>query len=85
MAYTVQMLPAAQRQLAKLDAPVRKRITPAIDSLAQDARPPGAKKLQGSEDTWRIRVGDYRILYEIHDRQLLVLVVEIGHRSDIYR
>jgi len=85
VAYTVRILPSAQRQLAKLDPPIRKRIAAAIDGLAADPRPPGAKKLQGSESLWRIRVGDYRILYEIHDRQALVLVIEIGHRREIYR
>jgi mRNA interferase RelE/StbE len=85
VAYTVQVLPSAQRQLAKLDPPIRKRIAAAIDSLADDPRPAGAKKLQGGETTWRVRVGDYRILYDIHDRQALVLVIEVGHRREIYR
>jgi mRNA interferase RelE/StbE len=84
VAYTVQVLPSAQRQLAKLDPPIQKRMATAIDGLADDPRQPGAKKLQGSENTWRVRVGDYRILYEIHDRQAIVLVVEIGHRREVY-
>jgi mRNA interferase RelE/StbE len=85
VAFSVQLLPSAQRQLAKLDHPIRKRIAAAIDGLAEDPRPPGAKKLQGSDNIWRVRVGDYRILYEIHDRRALVLVVEIGHRREVYR
>lgn len=85
MAYAVQILPSAQRQLAKLDPPHRKRVAAAIDGLAENPRPSGAKKLQGSETVWRIRVGDYRILYEIHDRQLLAVVIEIGHRREVYR
>lgn len=85
MAYTVQILPAARRQLSHLDPPIHKRIAAAIDGLAENPRQPGAKKLAGAENLWRIRVGDYRILYEIHDRQLLVVIVAIGHRGDIYR
>ena len=85
MAYAVQILPSAQRQLAKLDPPLRKRIAAAIDGLADNPRPSGGKKLQGAGNVWRIRVGDYRILYEIHDRQLLVVVIEIGHRREVYR
>lgn len=85
MANTIQFAPAAAKQLEKLDAPVRRRIGAAIDGLVDNARPQGAKKLQGSDDLWRIRIGDYRVIYEIHDRQLLVVIVTIGHRSDIYR
>lgn len=85
MTYTVQILPSAQRALAKLDRSLRQRIAGAIGGLADNPRPPGTKKLTGSDNLWRIRVGDYRILYEIHDRHLLVNVVEIGHRREIYR
>lgn len=85
MAYTIRILPTAQRQLAKLDPPMQARIATAIDELAASPRPPGAKKLSGKENLWRIRVGDYRILYQIADRQLLVIVVAIGHRGDVYR
>ena len=85
MAYQVQILPAAQRQLGRIDFPIRRRISKAIDDLTVDPRPAGAKKLVGVPDGWRIRIGDYRVLYEIHDRRLLVLVVEVGHRSDVYR
>jgi mRNA interferase RelE/StbE len=51
----------------------------------ENARPQGAKKLQGSDDLWRIRIGDYRVIYQILDRQLLVVIVTNGHRSDTYR
>lgn len=85
MANTIQFTPAAAKQLEKLDAPVRRRIGAAIDGLVDNARPQGAKKLQGSDDLWRIRIGDYRVIYQIHDRQLLVIIVTIGHRGDIYR
>jgi mRNA interferase RelE/StbE len=85
VAYTIQFLPAAAKQLGKLDAPIRRRIAAAIDGLAENPRPAGAKKLQGSVDLWRIRIGDFRVIYQIHDRQMLVIIVTIGHRSDIYR
>lgn len=56
-----------------------------IDGLASDPRPPRCVKLSGRDNQWRVRAGDYRVVYEVHDAQLLVLVIEIGHRSEIYR
>ncbi len=81
----VEVAPAAQRQLRKLDPPARRRVQAAIELLADQPRPPGATKLAGGDGEWRVRTGDYRIIYEIHDQALLVLVVAVGHRSDIYR
>jgi mRNA interferase RelE/StbE len=85
VANVIQFTPAAARQLERLDAPIRRRIGAAVDGLVENARPPGSKKLKGSEDLWRIRVGDYRVVYQIHDRRLIVVIVSLGHRSDIYR
>ncbi len=85
MAYSIRILPAAQRQLAKLDPPLRGAIAAAIDALAENPRPPGVKKLSGKENLWRIRVADYRILYQIFDKQMVIIIVAIGHRIDIYR
>ena len=85
MAYAIQILPAAQRQLAKLDPPARAQIAAAIEALAGNPRPPGVKKLSGKENLWRIRVGSYRIIYQIFDRVRLVVIVAIGHRRDVYR
>ena len=56
-----------------------------IDSLAENPRPQGVKKLSGEDDMHRIRVGDYRIIYQIREKSLVVLIVRIGHRSDVYR
>ena len=84
MTYTVEILRSAERQLAKVDRQDQPRIISAIRSLASNPRPPGFKKLSG-RPAWRIRVGVYRVIYEIHDDRLLVLVVAIGHRKDIYR
>jgi mRNA interferase RelE/StbE len=84
MNYTVELLPAAVRQLRRLPAATRARIVARLAELETNPRPPGAVKL-ANEELWRIRVGDYRIIYEIHDDRLLVLVVRIGHRKDVYR
>lgn len=82
--YRVAILPAVERQLRRIDSGARKRIDAAILALAGDPRPHGGRKLSGSEE-YRVRVGDYRILYEIEDAALRVLVVTVGHRRDVYR
>ena len=68
-----------------LDAKLRRRIGAAIDALAESPRPPGCVKLAGEDNVWRVRVGNYRILYEILDGQLVVLGVRIAIRSEAYR
>lgn len=83
MNYTVQILRRAQKQLGQFDSVDRERIIAAIARLGEDPRPPGCKKLSG-RPAWRIRIGSYRVIYEIHDDQLLVLVVTIGERGDVY-
>jgi mRNA interferase RelE/StbE len=83
--YRVDVRPEPQKFLRKLcDQVLAARLVAAMRALANDPRPSGCKKLKGNE-LWRIRVGDYRIIYQIHDRVLVVLVVSIGHRSDVYR
>lgn len=83
--YGVEFLPSAARQLARLDRSVQRRIARSIEKLAADPRGPGALKLRGSDDVWRVRVGDYRVLYQIGDDRLLILVVSVGHRAAVYR
>lgn len=85
MSYKVEILKGAFKQLKKLSTEVQERIQIKIDELATEPRPNSVKKLKGQENTYRIRVGDYRILYEIFDDVLLVTVVEIGHRSKVYK
>ena len=85
MTYQVEVAPAAVRQLRKLDPGARRRVQAAIELLSHEPRPSGAKKLVGGEGEWRVRTGDYRIVYEIQDAVLLVLVVAVGHRRDIYQ
>lgn len=69
----------------KLPRDIQHRLDPALLALADNPRPPGCKKLQGREETYRIRVGDYRVIYRVEDDRLIVLVIEIGHRRDVYR
>ena len=82
--YTVLILPSAQKQLNKLPNTVATRIEDKMMELEQDPRPPGCKKLKGRE-AYRIRIGDYRVIYEINDGRLIVTVVTIGHRREVYQ
>ena len=84
MKYTIVIEKTAQKALASISQPFQDRIIEAIRMLSENPRPSGVKKLSG-RDAWRIRIGDYRVIYEIRDQQLLVLVVVIGHRKDVYR
>jgi mRNA interferase RelE/StbE len=81
--YQIELRPAALRALRKLDPQVRRRIQGAIALLAEDPRPPNAKKLKGRE-AFRVRVGNYRVIYTVDDGILLVVVVTLGHRRDVY-
>jgi mRNA interferase RelE/StbE len=82
--YAVEFLPVAARALAKLDRAVQRRIGRRINSLASDPRA-GAVKLRGADDVWRVRLGDYRILYLIEDERLVVAGVRIAHRREAER
>jgi len=83
--YTVQLTAAAERDLGKIkDRTALHRIARAIDGLGANPRPPGMRALSGDSSILRIRVGDYRILYTIEDKALIVLVVRAGHRRDVY-
>lgn len=81
--YRIELRPAAVRALRRPDPPVRRRIQGAIALLAQDPRPPAARSLKG-RPALRVRVGDYRIIYTVHDDVLVVVVVTLGHRRDVY-
>ena len=82
--YEIRFKPSAAKQLAKLPNDVRERIAPRIDALSTDPRPAGVEKLAGA-DAWRIRVGGFRIVYAVEDRVLLVLVLHVGNRRDVYK
>lgn len=85
MAYTIQFKPLALRQLEKLPRDVQKRLGAKIESLRDCPFPAGCKKMAGLPDTWRIRAGDYRVVYQVHLGILLVLVLTVGHRKEVYR
>jgi mRNA interferase RelE/StbE len=82
--YRIEIARRARKALLDFPDSQARRIEAAIVELAAQPRPPGCVKLAGSEN-WRIRVGDYRVIYEIRDDVLLVLVIEIGHRREVYR
>ena len=86
MPYTVEILRRAEKTLRGLtDRKLYLRLRDTIDSLAIEPRPHGCSKLSGGKDIYRVRVGDHRIVYQVIDDRLLVLVVDIGHRREIYR
>lgn len=84
MSYRVEFTTAAARQVKKLPRQARDRVLGEIEGLADNPRPHGAKKLDGEDTAWRIRVGDYRVIYDIFDTELTVTVVRAGHRREVY-
>lgn len=85
MAYEILVQPSAARDLRKLPREIQRRIGRKLDELSYEPRPSDAKILKGNEGFLRVRVGDYRIVYGIRENVLVVLIVRIGHRKDIYR
>ncbi len=84
MRYRVILPKSVQKELDRLPDEVARRILARLAVLETNPRHADVKKLQG-RDAWRIRVGDYRVIYEIHDRELQVIVITVGHRGDVYR
>ena len=84
MAYRIKITPAAARQFRKLPSDQKERIRTRIDRLGDETRPNGREKIAGADSLWRVRVGDSRIVYEIRDDVLVVVVVLIGNRRDVY-
>jgi mRNA interferase RelE/StbE len=85
MGHRIQVSPAAARQLKKIDRRVLSQIAGKIDSLASEPRPHGCEKLSGYDNLYRVRVGDYRIIYGVEDRLVLVIVLKVGNRAEIYQ
>ena len=85
MSSEVKFSKGAKKQFRKLPLDVQQRIQTKINDLAIEPRPNGVKKLQGDDNSYRVRVGDYRVIYEVVDDILIVTVIKIGHRSDIYK
>jgi len=83
--YTVEFARPALREFQDLPRAVQQRIAPKITALAEDPRPVGVDKLKGQSDQYRIRVGDYRVVYTIQDARLIVLVVRVANRRDVFR
>ncbi len=84
MAYRIEYEPAASRAVERAEHQMARRLLEKIESLADNPRPPGSVKLTGLQ-AYRVRVGDYRIIYEIYDGELIVLVIDVGHRREVYR
>lgn len=82
MAYRVELAPAAQRDLRRLPREVLARLGGPIRALGEDPRPPGCRKLQGERQTWRIRVGPFRVIYDVYDDRSLVLVLKVDRRRE---
>jgi mRNA interferase RelE/StbE len=83
--YRVEVSATAERQLRKLSRADQVRLIRAMQALSSDPRPPGCRKLSGYDDVFRVRVGRYRILYSIEDRRLVIIVLKVGDRRDVYR
>ena len=85
MAYRIEFSPAAEHQFKKLPREIQLRFKPRLDGLMNNPFPRGVKKLSGEENIYRLRVGDHRIIYQVQQKALLVLVVKLGHRKEVYR
>lgn len=82
--YKVVVSKSAAKELSKLPSTINNRIVKAVLNLSDDPRPQGSKKLKGGSENWRIRIGDYRVIYAIDDEILIVDVRKVGHRKDMY-
>ena len=86
MTYALQIKPSAAKELEAIDgATTRRKIVATINALAFDPRPAACKKLAGRDAAYRLRVGDYRIVYTVNDREIVVEIIKIGHRREVYR
>lgn len=83
--YHLVVSPTAKKELKRLPKRIMERIVEAIDNLAENPRPHGSLKLEGSQNQYRIHVGDYRVIYAIEDNVLTVLIIRVRHRKDAYR
>jgi len=83
--YSIELTRTAEKQLRRFAKRDRNRLVDAMHGLAARPRPHGARKLQGYDDVYRIRVGQYRVVYEVFDDRVIVIVLKVGHRKDIYK
>ena len=84
MLYVVVIRSSAAKELRKLPAPIREQVSELIDSVAGDPRPHGVKKM-AKMDAWRIEIGDYRVVYSIANKQLVIEIIKAGNRREVYR
>jgi mRNA interferase RelE/StbE len=82
--YTITFARSARRELEELDAPLIQRILPRVEALAKEPRPRGCRKLRGESNLWRIRIGEYRVVYAVYDERQLVDIIAVRHRSKAY-
>lgn len=85
MAYRLELTPRVEKQLDNLPPTDRRRVAARIDLLSENPHPPGAVRMQGVDDAWRLRIGDWRVIYEIHDAVPVVLALRVGHRGEAHR
>jgi len=85
LAYTIEFLKTAEKELAALPQDTQRQIARKIETLRENPRPAGVKLLHATERFYRLRVGDYRVIYLIEGRRLVILVIKIGHRKDVYK
>jgi mRNA interferase RelE/StbE len=85
MRYTLEFTASAAREFRALDRKTQRRISTKVSELANDPLPAGVRKFQGEEDHWRIRVGDYRVIYRVEKCRVVIVIVKIGHRREVYR
>lgn len=83
--YQISFRRSAEKDLRKLDANTQQRVLNAVESLSKDPRPDGCRKLQAASDAFRIRVGDYRVIYSVDNQVLIVAIDRVRHRRDAYR
>lgn len=83
--YEVVWKSSARKETRKLPSDVLRRVLAAVGKLTSDPRPPGVRKLRGAERTYRLRVGDYRVVYSIYEARLVIEVVRVAHRREVYR
>ena len=83
--YTITFTSSARKELEVLDAAIVNRIFPKIEALAKEPRPKGCRKLQGEKFLWRVRIGDYRVVYAVYDDERLVDIIAIRHRNRVYK
>ena len=83
--HSIEISRTAEKQLKRLNRDNQRRVVKAIVALAEDPRPPGSRKLAGYDDVFRIRVGPYRVLYSVSEKKLVIIILKIGHRKDVYR